>query len=179
MNGNTKYTLSKPVFLIGFMGAGKTTTARNLAKLCGQSSLDLDILLKQNFGISAGDMLRKNGEEFMRKCETETLNEVIGLPPQFISCGGGIIETSENIEILRDNGFVVYLKISTEEACSRITNFRNRPLLKDLINRKELHLRRLSKYENCAHSSVDVSGLNCFEVAGKIKDILVKEKVLE
>ncbi|MCF0104793.1 MAG: shikimate kinase, partial [Eggerthellaceae bacterium] len=152
--------------------------ARNLAKLCGQSSLDLDIFLKRNFGMSAGDMLRKKGEEFIRKRETEALKEVIELPPQFISCGGGIIETPENIEILRENGFVVYLKILTEEAYNRITNFSNRPLFKDLKNAEELHLRRLSKYEDCAHASVDVSGFNSFQVTGKIKYILLEEKVL-
>ena len=170
--------MNRSVFLIGFMGAGKTTAARNLAKLCGLSSLDLDISLKRNLGISAGDLIRTQGEAVMRKHDTNVLKQVVKLPAQFISCGGGIVETPLNIDILNENGYVVYLKISTQEAHDRITNFSNRPLFSNVEDAQALHKRRLSKYEDCADTSVEVSGSNSFNVANTIMNILLEDRVL-
>lgn len=120
----------KNIALIGFMGSGKSTVGRILAKELGRSFVDLDRLIEKKSHKTISEMFRTSGESGFRKLETEVLQEVLEGREQVISCGGGIVLREENRAALRANASVVYLKVSSDEAFSRVgqSGYR-RPLL--------------------------------------------------
>ena len=112
--------LARPVFFVGFMGAGKTSVARRLARTCGVASVDMDTYLERREGKRVKEIFAQAGEDGFRAIETDVLRELAGKEPLLVSCGGGVVKRDENRAILRDAGFVVYLKVTADEAKSRI-----------------------------------------------------------
>ena len=110
------YELVRPVFFIGFMGAGKTSVARKLARMCGVASVDMDTYLERREGKKIKDIFAEVGEEGFRAIETDVLVELMGKDPLLVSCGGGVITRAENREMLAEGGFVVFLYVDADEA---------------------------------------------------------------
>ncbi len=110
--------LARPVFFVGFMGAGKTSVARRLARTCGVASVDMDTYLERREGKRVKEIFAQMGEDGFRAIETDVLRELAGKEPLLVSCGGGVVERDENRAILRDAGFVVYLQVTADEAKS-------------------------------------------------------------
>ena len=104
--------LARPVFFVGFMGAGKTSVARRLARTCGVASVDMDTYLERREGKRVKEIFAQAGEDGFRAIETDVLRELAGKEPLLVSCGGGVVKRDENRAILRDAGFVVYLKVT-------------------------------------------------------------------
>ena len=95
-----------------------------------------------------------------------------------VSCGGGIVLREENREILKQNGFVVYLQVTAEQAVERVSDVSTRPLFKDLETARKTIAGRLPMYEDVASVSIDTVGKSINVVAQEIQDILEKEGVL-
>ena len=95
-----------------------------------------------------------------------------------VSCGGGIVLREENREILKNNGFVVYLQVTAEQAVDRVSDVSTRPLFKDLETAQRTIAGRLPMYEDVASVSIDTVGKSINVVAQEIQEILEKEGVL-
>ncbi len=89
--------LTRPVFFVGFMGAGKTSVARRLARTCGVASVDMDTYIERREGKKVKEIFAEGGEEGFRAIETDVLRELGAKPdPLLISCGGGVVVTPAN-----------------------------------------------------------------------------------
>ena len=147
--------LARPVFFVGFMGAGKTSVARRLARTCCVASVDMDTYI-----------------------ETDVLRELAGKEPLLVSCGGGVVKRDENRAILRDAGFVVYLKVTADEAKSRISDTSTRPLFQDLDVARKTSEERLPLYAEVADLTIDTAGKNVATIAREVQSALEKEGIL-
>lgn len=168
----------RTVFFVGFMGAGKTTVARRLARQCGVGSLDMDVYLERLSGKSARQVFAEEGEEAFRAREAAVLEELAAGEPLLVSCGGGVVERAENRRILADRGFVVYLEVDVDEAARRIHDVSSRPLFQDINAARELAKRRLPLYREVADCSVRTAGKGVSAIAAEVRRLLEKEGVL-
>lgn len=174
----TTYVLNRPVFFVGFMGAGKTSVARKLARMASVASMDLDAYIERHCDKKISDIFAESGEEAFRSIETNLLDELAEGDPQLIACGGGIVLASRNREILKDRGYVVYLKVTADEAAGRISDTSTRPLFNDLESARKTMAGRLPLYESVADLTVDTAGRSTGSLAYDIFETLKKEGVL-
>ena len=161
-----RYELKRPVFFVGFMGAGKTSVARRLARQCHVASVDMDTYLERREGKKVKAIFAESGEEGFRALETDVLGELAAKEPLLVSCGGGVVTREENRAILERAGFVVHLKVSADEAAGRISDTRER-----CEERGPL-------YERVADATVDTAGKSVPAIAREVQNVLVKEGVL-
>jgi len=120
---------SANLFLIGPMGAGKTTVGRRVAEALGLRFFDLDHEIEMRSGAEIGLIFELEGEAGFRKRETELLDELTADRDIVLSTGGGAVLTAPNRQHLRDRGFVVYLETTVEQQLRRLMHDRKRPLL--------------------------------------------------
>ena len=168
--------LARPVFFVGFMGAGKTSVARRLARTCGVASVDT--YLERREGKRVKEIFAQAGEDGFRAIETDVLRELAGKEPLLVSCGGGVVKRDENRAILRDAGFVVYLKVTADEAKSRISDTSTRPLFQDLDAARKTSEERLPLYAEVADLTIDTAGKNVATIAREVQSALEKEGIL-
>ena len=119
------YELTRNVFFVGFMVAGKTSTSRRLARQCGLATIDLDAYIERRERRAINQIFAEQGEQAFRDMETQVLDEFAHKGPMLVSCGGGIVLREENREILKNNGFVVYLQVTAEQAVERVGDVSN------------------------------------------------------
>ena len=175
--GQSIYVLTRPVFFVGFMGAGKTSVARRIARITGLVSIDADTYFAHDVGMTAGAFIREYGEDAFRAQETALLRDLLDREPAFISCGGGVVERAENRELLAGQ-FAVFLDVTAEEARERISNFSTRPLFGDMDQARALNERRRPLYEEVADVRVEVSGKSVGVLADEIMRLLEERGVL-
>lgn len=173
-----KYELHESVFFVGFMGAGKTSTARRLARTCGVASIDMDRYIERREQCSVADIFSQGGEEMFRTLETEILEELSHKEPLLISCGGAIMANDETRRVLLKNGTVVYLRISADEAKKRISNFTNRPLFGDIEQARRLNADRAPMYEQIADIVIDTAGKSIADITREVRYALIKRGTL-
>lgn len=117
------------IVLIGFMGAGKTTVGKELAKN-GFEFIDTDAYIERCEKMSISEIFAQKGEAYFRQAETNALKTLLAQEKQFvISCGGGMPLREENRKLLKKLGMVVYLKIRPETVLARLKGDTTRPLL--------------------------------------------------
>ena len=119
----------KTIILTGMMGAGKTTVAKILAKKLNIKSIDIDSLIEQNEGEKISEIFSEKGEEYFRKIEKNTIDNIFTRENLVISLGGGALENNETREFLLTNSNVIYLQTSPEIIFERIKSNTERPLL--------------------------------------------------
>ena len=178
-HNDERYELTRPVFLIGFMGAGKTSVARRVARDAGIASVDLDTYLERREGRRIKDIFADEGEEGFRAIETDVLMELAEKDePLLVSCGGGIVTQERNRDILAEKGMVIHLRVSADEAASRISDLSSRPLFQDIEAARKRCEDRLPLYEGTADVTIDTAGKSIAVIAGKVCNVLKKEGVL-
>ncbi len=141
----------KNIVLTGFMGAGKTTIGKVLAKSLGRNLVDIDSEIEKDSGMKITEIFASMGEAKFRDMETEMAAKLSTLSNLVISTGGGIVLREKNIELLRGNGIVVNLLAAPEIIYARLTGAKDRPLLdvEDPLARiKELLAFRRPFYQN-------------------------------
>ena len=166
------------VVLIGLSGSGKSTVAPLLAQRLRRSCVDLDREIERRAGRSVA-LLFEEGEGTFRELESRALQDSLeGTRSLVLACGAGVLERSENRELLTTRAKVVWLAVDPETAASRLSGpgAAERPLLHgagSLVERLRTHLEaRRAGYAAAAHTIVDTSGLTPQEVADRIAERL-------
>lgn len=121
------------IFLIGFMGSGKTTAGKKLASLLGWSFIDLDKKIKEYTGKTIPEIFSQSGEDYFRIIESQLLRNLKSCTKTVISTGGGTPCFSDNMDFMIETGLTIYLKLTPAELRSRLSQSKDeRPLIKDL-----------------------------------------------
>lgn len=161
----------KPLFIIGFMGAGKTTVGALVAERLGRTFLDLDAEIEREQGTTVAQLFATLGESGFRDAERTALTRVAELPGVVVACGGGVVTDDGSHAILRERGVVVYLQVSPEEAIARVgRELSGRPLLRDggLSTAAALLKSRERLYEAAADLVVDTADRTPSEIADEV-----------
>ncbi len=124
------------LFLIGYMGCGKSTFARRIARRLGVPYADTDALVEAREGASAADIFRYEGEAYFREAERAVLDELIGAGAAVVSTGGGLPLWSDNMARMNAAGLTVYLRRPAEQIARRMSPYgrRKRPRLCNLAD---------------------------------------------
>jgi shikimate kinase len=118
------------IFLIGFMGSGKTSNGKRLAKMLGLDFYDTDILFEEKYHISVKDFFYKYDEDLFRKLEREILRESFSYNNALISTGGGTPCFFDNMKKINQHGLSVYLKLDPKSLAHRLYHSKKkRPLI--------------------------------------------------
>lgn len=129
----------RSIYLLGFMGAGKTTVGKRLAKQLDYEFVDLDQLVRTLAGMTINDMFHKAGEQSFRKLEQTALKQLKGRERLVIATGGGTPCYYDNMDRMRENGYTIYLKAKPLTLMKRLRNDRaGRPLLRGLETDEQL-----------------------------------------
>lgn len=156
------------LFLVGFMGAGKTTVGAMVAEELDRPLIDLDRSIEEHAGNSVSEIFAEQGEDGFRMLETQELAAVVHAAPSVIACGGGVVLRPENRALLRESGTVVYLQVSAGEAVARVGDADTRPLLAGpggTLAATSLLAARESLYRSVADVVVDTGDRSPDEVA--------------
>ena len=172
------YELTQTVFFVGFMGAGKTSAARKLARLAGAAAIDMDTYIARRCDCKIPEMFAQAGEAAFRAIETETLRELAAGDPVLVSCGGGVVLRSENRAILKENGCTIYLQVTADEAASRISNLATRPLFGDIEQARRVIEERLPLYEEVADITINTAGRGSGAIAREVFACLKQKGIL-
>ena len=159
------------IVLIGFMGAGKSSTGKGLARMTGLPRLDTDKIVSTGFGLEVMEIFARFGEEKFRDAETEALARLSNIEPAIIVTGGGIVLRPGNVKMIRALGRVVSLEADEETLFRRISRRPSRPLLQTEDPRATLaELLRIREplYREAADVRLDTSSLTHDEVADAI-----------
>lgn len=170
--------LKEHIFLIGFMGVGKSSTSRVLSHMLGVKEIDTDGLVVEKEGCQIPVIFEKKGEEYFRNLETGILDDIKGMEPCIISCGGGMALREENVLKMKETGKVILLSATPETIYTHVKDSLSRPLLNGNMNIpyiKKLMDERIPKYLAAADTVIVTDGLNPKEVAAKIADTYLKK----
>ena len=121
--------IASNIFLVGPMGAGKSTVGRQLAKSLGRDFYDSDKEIEKRTGVSIAWIFEMEGEAGFRLRERKVIDELTELKNIVLATGGGAVLAEENRRALRSRGYVVYLSASVEQLLRRTNKDKNRPLL--------------------------------------------------
>lgn len=181
------------LFLIGFMGCGKTETGKALHGLTGLPLLDMDHVIMQEQGCSIPTLFETQGEAAFRRLESDLLVRLCrgqpfwdapqgeddprdSLSPSIVACGGGIVELPENVSRLQASGRTFFLYGSLELLFSRIKDDENRPNARADISDEQAqlqHLRQLYQKRECSYRKacshlISIEGKTPEEIAWEI-----------
>lgn len=132
--------MASPIFLIGYMGSGKSTLGRAVAKYTGLQLIDLDNYIERRYMANVRDIFARHGEERFRDMERRMLAEVADFENVIVACGGGTPCFHGNMELINSHGTSVWLQASEEILFRRLVRGRRkRPLLADKTDEEILH----------------------------------------
>jgi len=134
------------IYLVGFMGSGKTTIGRELAARIDAPFFDLDELVETAEKASIRDIFAERGEPYFRKRERDILRSTKHLEAAVIATGGGTFTFDENIQFIQSEGMSVYLSAPYALLRSRISTKDDRPLFRDDLSTHELFANRIRYY---------------------------------
>lgn len=153
------------IFFVGFLGAGKSTLARNLGELFGRTYVDTDRLVERALGKTVAEAFAEDGEGAFRDAETAQLGRLRTRKSLLVSCGGGIVERPENALLMHEMGVVVFLDGDLSDSLRQIQCPGRRP---DFVTEQEaeaLYAHRRPLYEQAADYVVDIRQRSFGQVA--------------
>jgi shikimate kinase len=159
------------IFLVGMMGAGKTTIGRALARSLGREFVDSDRLLAQRTGVAVATIFEIEGEAGFRRREQALIADIAQGDDQVVATGGGSILAAENRRAMREAGTVVYLRARLESLWERTRHDTSRPLLATPDPRAKLEAllaEREPLYREAAHVAVDTGSQGTQAVVKRI-----------
>lgn len=161
------------IYLIGFMGCGKSTVASYLSDLMDLKMIELDELIAEKEGLSIPDIFSKYGEDYFRDKETKLIMELEDTDESIISCGGGAVIRPINVESMKKNGQILLLTASPETIYERVKSSTQRPLLNNdmsVEHIRELIERRREKYEMAADFVIETDHKTIEEICKEIRE---------
>ena len=167
------------IVLIGFMGTGKSTIARELAKTHQMNIVEMDEEILRRRGKSIADIFKEEGEEYFRDLETALLKELQTKENQVISCGGGAVLREENVRVMKKNGRVVLLTALPQTIYERVKNNTDRPILQGNMNVEyiaSLMEKRREKYEKAADIVIATDGKNVSQICEEMLQKLAESR---
>lgn len=166
----------KNIVLIGMRGSGKTTVAKILAKKLRLNLIETDELIIKKANLKIPEIVKKFGWDKIRELEHEAVKDAVNSEGTIISTGGGVVIKAQNIDLLKKNGQIFWLRCHTSALLERTKNDGNRPML---TNRKtlkeeitEVLKQREALYKKAADIIIDTDALSPLEVADKIATIM-------
>lgn len=166
------------VVLIGFMGCGKTSIGKNLANTLELNFIDVDQYIENKMDRTIPEIFSKKGEQYFREVEKKAIETISEESGYIIATGGGAILNFENINNLKKNGTIIYLKAEIDHIYNNIKGDDNRPLLQtdnpyDTI--KVLLTERENMYEKAADIIIDVTNRTIVDIVNCISNNLKEE----
>ena len=168
------------IFLVGLMGAGKTTIGRLLAKHLHKTFYDSDHEIERRTGVNIPLIFEVEGEAGFRKRESAVIEELVGKDNIVLATGGGAVLSSINRESLKRNGVVIYLRANVHELWQRTRNDKNRPLLKGpdpLTKLKQLFTERDPIYTEVATYVIETEGETVNSIITRIEQLIRNSKI--
>lgn len=159
------------IFLIGFMGVGKSSVAKSLCEKLGMTLVEMDDELVRQQDMAISDIFGEYGEKYFRRIETDLLEEIANRTQQVVSCGGGVVLKEENVAIMKENGTIVLLTAEPEIIYDRVKDDSSRPLLNGNMSLTyicELMEERQWRYEEAADITVAVDYKDVDDIVNKI-----------
>jgi shikimate kinase len=162
------------VILVGFMGSGKSSVGKELAKRIGAEFVDVDDWIERSTGRRIRDLFAEEGEPAFREREKAALREVLAVKGRVVATGGGAFLDEGNRRLLKSYGPVVYLEAEAESVLHRLSGDTDRPLLRggdraDIV--RGLLERRIPGYRQADHA-VPTDRMTVEEIAGRIVKLL-------
>lgn len=178
-NGYVVHEGCDHIFFVGFLGAGKSTVARNIGCLFCRPYVDTDRMVERIRGKSVCDIFREDGEESFRDTETEVLRSLSEKKSLLVSCGGGIVERSENVDLMHSMGKIVFLDGDLSDSLRQIQHKETRPDLGGCLKEASAcYNRRRPLYEAAADYTIDIRNKSFEEVACDASKLLWEEGLL-
>lgn len=161
------------IYLIGFMGTGKTAVGKELARKKKWQFIDLDELLELKKKMSIADIFDKHGEPYFRRLEKKVLKEVSLRKKSVVACGGGVVLDEDNIKIMKRTGKLICLSASPDVILKRTAGYAHRPLLNvpEPKTQIELLLKLRAPYYAKADKTIDTSKISVVQVVEEITKI--------
>jgi len=164
------------IFLVGLMGAGKTSVGKLLARRLGKTFYDCDQEIERATGVKVAVIFEIEGEAGFRAREEKTLAELVGHKEIVLATGGGAVLSAANRKLLADNGVVVYLRASAPDLWARTRHDKNRPLLNTadpLARLQQLYDQRDPLYREVADIVVDTGDQSLGSLANRVETQLL------
>ena len=159
------------IFLIGFMGAGKSTISDYLKNALAMDVVEMDQCIVERQGMSISDIFETYGEEYFRELETNLLIEMQSRSNVVVSCGGGVPMRERNVAEMKKNGRVVLLTAKPETILERVKDNHDRPLLENNKNVSfiaDLLEKRRAKYEAASDIVIQTDGKSELEICEEL-----------
>lgn len=158
------------IYLVGFMGTGKTAVGKKVARRLNRRFFDLDSIIEQKQKKKISRIFAEDGEPYFRKVEKQVLKETSAQGDLVVSCGGGIVLDNENIRIMKETGAMICLSARSEVIIARTRRYKHRPLL-DVENpekRIEGLLKIRAPFYAQANYTIDTSDLSVSAITDRI-----------
>ena len=159
------------IFLIGFMGVGKSTISKALQSTFAMDVVEMDEIIAERNGMSISEIFELHGEEYFREEETELLRESRSKKNLIVSCGGGVPMRQVNVDEMKKSGKVVLLTATPETILEHVKHSHDRPLLennKNVAYIAELMEKRRSAYEAAANIIISTDGKSVYDICEEI-----------
>jgi shikimate kinase len=164
----------KNIYLVGFMGTGKTTIAKILANKLSKKFVEMDRVIEQEEGKKVKDIFAEYGETYFRKLEKQLLDKLSSQTDLVVSCGGGLVCSEKNLKILKESGYLFSLYACPSSIFERVKNSNQRPLLnvENPLEKIGQLLRARNPYYEKAGLRVNTDKLSAQEAADYIVNLL-------
>lgn len=169
---DTGAALSGNIYMVGLMGAGKTSVGRVLAKRLRKTFIDSDHEIESRTGVRIPVIFEIEGEAGFRRREAAMIRELVSQRDILLATGGGVVLDPANRQALRSTGTVIYLRAEPSELWARTRHDKNRPLLRTpdpLARLEELHRIRDPLYRETAHLIVDTGSQPIRTLVGRLE----------
>ncbi len=168
--------MKKNIFLIGFMGSGKSTVAARLSERLSMERVEMDQMIVEQAGMAISDIFAKYGEDHFRDMESNTILALQEKGNTIVSCGGGVVLREANTGYMKQNGCVVLLTAEPETIYERVKDSTERPLLNNNMNVEYIRgmmEKRRERYLAAADLVIVTDGKDvdriCDEIIGGLK----------
>lgn len=162
------------IYLIGFMGAGKSRLGQTIHRMYRLETIDTDKAVENKEGLSVREIYEEYGQEHFRECEVRIMRKISGRKGLVVSTGGETPLQEENLKIMK-NGKVIYVRTPFEEVLKRVRRRKTRPMLDGKTDEEifELMKEREKIYEEAADHIVDTDGKKPEETAAEVVGLLM------